>query len=491
MNDHPFHCIIWILFQGGMELNKNLVTMAAEELAPLIKMKKISPVEITRAVLDHAEANQKQVNAYIRFRREHAEKEAKEAEQEIINGHDRGMYHGIPIAIKDNIYVENEITTMGSKIHQHFKPTYDATVVKKLRQAGAIIIGKLNMHEYAWGITTNNPHYGACRNPWNRKFIPGGSSGGSGAAVAADMTVASIGTDSAGSIRIPAAACGIVGLKPTYGRVSNYGSFPLTWTLDHIGPMTKTVKDAAGLLEVLAGYDEKDPKSVQHRTEKYTSQITGDVKDLIIGVNESYFFNHVDTEIEHLVRESIQTLVDMGAKVKKVEIPSLDQMEWIGMITVTAESVAIHEKNLMERFADFGKDIQSVFDSFQSPSAVKYIQAQRMRETLKNDFLQVFKKVDVLISPTLPIMPPEIGKVLTQLNGETVDLHSSFLRFNFPGNVAGLPALSIPCGFKDGMPVGLQIMGPAFEEGKILNVGYALEQTSPLNGRKPRSILYS
>lgn len=469
----------------------HILSLPAEKLARLIQSKEISPVELTKTVLNHAENNQKQLNAYIHFMRDCAEKAAKKAEKEILQGNYRGMYHGIPIAIKDNIYVKNEWTTMASKIHRDFKSSYDATVVERLKDAGAILIGKLNMHEYAWGITTNNPHYGACRNPWDIEKIPGGSSGGSGAAVAADMCVASLGTDTAGSIRIPAAACGIIGLKPTYGRVSNYGSYPLSYTLDHIGPMTKTVKDAAGLLEVIAGFDAKDRSSANQPVEKYTEQVSGNVKDLVIGVNEAYFFNHVDRGIEKLVRKGIETLVDMGAKVEKIEIPSIDKTEWIGMITTTSESATIHDKNLTERLKDYGKDIQSSFESFMAPSAVKYLQAQQMRETLREDFRKVFTKADVIISPTLPVMPPKVGKVFADLNGEKVDLATQFMRFNFPGNLTGLPAISVPCGLKDDMPVGMQIIGPPFAEGTILNVAFALEQTDPLNSKKPKYVTYN
>src|SRR5690625_5255477 len=264
------------MFQGVMQLTKELITKSVTEIAPLIENKSVSPVELTRAVLDHAEQNDEKINAYISYTREQAEAAAKKAEEEISQGNYRGMFHGIPMALKDNIYIKDELTTMASKIHQDFKPSHDATVVEKLRNAGAIFTGKLNLHEYAWGATTSSPHFGPCHNPWNLEKISGGSSGGSGAALTSDMTMASLGTDTGGSVRIPAALCGIVGLKQTYGRVSNYGSFPLAWTLDHIGPMTKSVKDAAGLLEILSGYDEKGKGSVNRPSENYLEQITGD-----------------------------------------------------------------------------------------------------------------------------------------------------------------------------------------------------------------------
>jgi len=473
-----------------MILTKELIQKSVEEVAPLIKDKSVSPVELTEAVLDHAEANQDSINAYTNFTRGNALKAAKKAESEIISGKYRGMYHGIPMALKDNIYIKNEVTTMSSKIHSDFVPNHDATVVEKLREAGAIFTGKLNMHEYAWGATNNSPHFGPCHNPWNLEKISGGSSGGSGAALTSDMTMASLGTDTGGSVRIPAALCGIVGLKQTYGRVSNYGSFPLAWTLDHIGPMTKSVKDAVALLKIIAGYDKRDITSVQYPVDDYMSYVTGDVKDLVIGVNEDYFFKQVDHGIEKAVRKTIKALENQGAKVAEVKIPSLKYSEWAVMTTIISEPAAIHKDNHLNRPNDFGEDLQFLFDLGELPSAVDYIQAQQIRRHLKQDFMKAFEEVDVLISPTLPISTPEIGEDTVNLNGEEVDLLDHIIRFTGPGNITGLPALSVPCGFNGNMPVGMQIMGKAFDEKTILNVGYAVEKMNLLNGRKPSNVQY-
>lgn len=374
---------------------------------------------------------------------------------------------------------------MASKIHKDFVSKYDATVVAKLRDAGAIFTGKLNMHEYALSITSNNPHYGPVRNPWDLTKIPGGSSGGSAAAVAIGSSIASIGTDTAGSIRIPAAACGIVGLKPTRGLVSTHGVYPLSWTQDHVGPMTKTVKDAAGLLEIISGHDEKDPASVDRQAGNYLDQITGDVKDLVIGINEDYFFNHIDANIEKAVRKSIQTLVDRGAKVETVKIPALKDAEWAGFTFSVSEGSAIHMNSVLSRAEDFGEDIRGFLLSGQFPSSTQYAQALKVREALIQDFKEAFKKVDVLISPTLPVMPNNIGDELVDLNGEEVALLPNFIRLTGPANITGLPTLSVPCGFNGQLPIGLQIIGPAFSEGLVLNTGYAIEQMNPLQGRRP------
>lgn len=466
-------------------LSKELSSKSVEDLAPLLENKTVSPVEVTNAVLDQAEATQETVNSYMEIYREDALKEAEKAETEINNGIYRGMYHGIPMAIKDIVYMKDRVTTMSSKIHKDFVSDYDATVVAKLREAGVVFTGKLSMHEYAWGITNNNPHYGPVRNPWNLDKIPGGSSGGSGAALAADATTASLGTDTAGSIRIPSSACGTVGLKQTYGRVSKYGVYPLAWTLDHVGPMTKTVKDAAGLLEIISGFDPNDPTTVNVPVDNYMEQITGDVKDLVIGVNEDYFFNCVDSDIEKLVRSGIQKLVDQGAKVQEVKIPALQYAEWAELVTSLSEASTIHHSDLQTRPQDFGNDIRMLFELGELPSAVDYLQAQQVRRQLKQDFNKAFEQVDVLIAPTLPVLPNDIGDDFADLNGEKVDLIDNIIRFMGPENLTGLPALSVPCGFSKGLPVGMQFIGPAFKEGRILNAGYAFEETNPMQGKRP------
>src|SRR5690625_4414613 len=378
-------------------LSKDLIGKPVEELSKLIKNKSLSPVELTEAILNHTEATEGKINAYMEVYKDEALTNARKAEEEINNGNYKGMYHGIPMALKDNIYFKDKVTTMSSKIHKDFVSDYDATVVSKLKEAGVIFTGKLSMHEYAWGITNNNPHYGAVRNPWNYEKIPGGSSGGSGAAVAKGSSVASLGTDTAGSIRIPSSANGIVGLKQTHGRVSKYGVYPLAWSLDHVGPMTKTVKDAAGLLQIISGYDKNDPTSVDVPVDDYVGKVTGDVKGLVIGVNEDYFFNEVDDGIEKIVRGAIDALVAQGAKVKEVKIPTLKYAEWAELVTSLSEASAIHHSDMLTRPDDFGHDIRMLFELGELPSAVDYLQAQQVRRQLKQDFQQAFSEVDILM----------------------------------------------------------------------------------------------
>ncbi|MBZ5202013.1 Asp-tRNA(Asn)/Glu-tRNA(Gln) amidotransferase GatCAB subunit A [Planomicrobium chinense] len=469
-------------------MTQELAAKSIGELAPLLKDKEISPVELTEAVLQNVEQYDGQVNAYIEIQADQARQAAQTAENEMANGQYRGPLHGIPMALKDILYFNGETATMGSEIHRHFVPEFDATVVAKLKSAGVVFTGKLNMHEYAWGATTTNPHFGACKNPWDLSKIPGGSSGGSGAAVAADMAIASLGTDTGGSIRIPAASCGIIGLKPTHGRISKFGCFPLAWSLDHIGPMTKTVHDAALLLETLAGYDPKDPTSVNKPARSYSTLLSEDLKGEVIGIDEDYFFRNVDKRVDEAVRQALSELEKLGARIEPVKIPSLAQSEYAELVTITSEASAIHHKNLLEHPDKFGEDTRFLLEFGELVTAVDYLQAQQIRRKLNNDFAQVFKRVDVLISPTLPFLPPLIGDSTVDINGQVLSFLDEVIRFTGPGNLTGLPALSIPCGVRDGLPVGLQIMGPAFEEEKVLNVAYALEKLQLMKGQKPELV---
>jgi aspartyl-tRNA(Asn)/glutamyl-tRNA(Gln) amidotransferase subunit A len=467
-------------------MSEILAKKTISDLAPLLQRREISPVEVTKSVMDRVKKLNDSINAYIDINKEEQViNSAKQAEKEIMKGSYRGALHGIPLALKDILYFKGEKVTMGSKIHQNFIPDFDATVVAKLKEAGALFTGKLNMHEYAYGGTTNNPHFGPCRNPWNLDRIPGGSSGGSGAAVAADMTIASLGTDTAGSIRIPASICGIVGLKPTHGLVSKFGCFPLSWSLDHIGPMAKTVGDAAILLQAITGYDENDATSVKTSSANYVKSLTGDIKGKVIGIEEDFFFRMIDKEVDSLVREGIRKLEELGAKIELVKIPSLQYSEFAEYMTFMAESALIHRNNLMERPEDFGEDVRKSLLMANIPSANDYLQAQQIRRRLSKEFSMMFEQVDVLIAPTLPVIASVIGEESVLINGQECSLTDTLIRLTSPANLVGIPSISIPAGFSKGLPVGMQIMGPAFSEELILNFAYAFEQANPLKGLKP------
>jgi len=466
-------------------LNKELSSKTIKDLSSLIEKKQVSPVELAEDILSQINDN-KEVNAYIEVYAEDFMESAKEAESEIMHGNYLGPLHGIPIGIKDNIYIKNKKATIGSKIHKDFVPDYNATIINKLSQKGAIIPGKLNMHEYAWGATNDNPHFGACRNPWDLSRIPGGSSGGSAAAVAANLAIASIGTDTAGSLRIPASACGIVSIKPTYGKVSKYGCYPLAWSFDHIGPMTKTVYDSALLLQSIEGYDKNDLNSVKTFNENYLDSLEGDMNNMVIGIEEDYFFNNIDSGVEQLVRNSILELEKMGARVKKVKLPSLENIIYASTILISVEASSIHHNRLISRPQDIGKDVRNLFQLGEVFSATEYLKAQRMREQISIEFKDIFEKVDVLISPTLPFTPPLIGQSIITINDKKEKFSEHISRLTRPANLTGLPALSIPCGIYNGLPVGLQIMGGSFQELKLFKVATALEKMQLLKGKQPK-----
>lgn len=458
-------------------MSNHQVLLPVSELAELIKTKQLTSVALTKMVLEQAHRLNPEINAYISFRDEQALAEAAKMDQEIAEGKYRGPLHGIPMAIKDNIYIGGEVTTMASKYHENFVSEDDATVIAKLKEAGAVLLGKLNMHEYAWGITNNSPHFGPVKNPWKLEKIPGGSSGGSGAAVTAGMTPVTLGTDTAGSIRIPSSACGLVGLKPTHGLVAKYGCFPLAWTLDHIGPMARTVDDAAIVLQAIAGFDQRDPTSKQAPKSDYLANINDSLKGKVIGIEEEYFFKDVDAPIEKLVREQIAKLEAQGATIKKVKIPTLQNSEYAELITSLSEAGTIHYEQLKKDPSHYGDDIRMLFELGALPSAVEYLQAQQMRRELKAQFKAVLDEVDVIIAPTLPVLPNDIGSDIAMINGKEVDLLNHVIRFTGPSNLTGLPALSIPVGMAEGLPVGMQIIGKAFDEATVFNIAKYVEKS--------------
>lgn len=467
-------------------MSKELLEKTVTELGGMIRERKVSPVEVTENILSYIDTSNPKTNAYVSITAESALEQARVAEKEITAGQYKGVFHGVPIALKDNIYFANEVTTMASKIHRDFVSDVDATVTERFRAGGAVFTGKLNMHEYAWGIDNNNPHFGAVHNPWNPEKVPGGSSGGSGAAVASHSTYLTLGTDTAGSIRIPSSACGIVGLKPTHGRVSKFGVYPLAWTLDHVGPMAKSVADAAATMALISGFDPRDPTCANVPVDDYLGGLNGNVKGLRIGINEEYFFKDVDSRVEKLVRARIADLEKQGAIVKQVSIPALRYSEWAELAVSLSEASAIHHRDLQNRPEDFGADIRFLFELGELFSSVDYLQAQQVRRQLKQEFTRVLTtEVDVMIAPTLPFLPPNIGADKVDINGKQVDFIENCIRFTGPSNLTGLPALTVPAGVSDGLPVGIQIIGAAFDEARVLNVGQAIENTKPMSGHRP------
>lgn len=450
--------------------------MTLREAARGLRSRQFSAAELTKTALDRIEQLNPKLNAFLTVTAESALARAMQADRELAAGSDLGLLHGIPVAIKDLFETRGMRTTSGSPIYGNYVPAQDAAVVERLHAAGAVLMGKLHMHELAFGITSNNPHFGPVRNPWDPQRIPGGSSGGSGAAVAADMVFAGMGSDTGGSIRVPAAFCGTVGLKPTYGRVSRYGAIPLSFSLDHMGPLTRDARDAAVVLNAIAGFDPRDPASSRRAVVDYLPEEGCTIRGVRLGVPEHFFFERVDAEVASAVREAIARAASIGAEVKPVRLPAVDAFNTVAQLIIRAEAAAIFETHLVERREQFGADVLALLDQGRLVSATDYINAQRLRRRMQTEFRVVWSEVDCLITPTTPIVAPPIGENTVLLGGEPEDVRRAATRFVRAWNLLGLPALSMPCGLTSaGLPIGLQIVGPEFEEARVLRVAAALE----------------
>ena len=453
--------------------------------AKLLRSREVSPVELTDDYLARITRLNPTVNAYVAVTAERARTDARRAADEIAGGNYRGPLHGVPIALKDLYDTAGIETAGGAKFLRGRVPERDSTAARKLREAGSVLLGKLNTHELAYGVTTNNPHFGATHNPWQLDHIPGGSSGGSGAAIAAGMAVATLGTDTGGSIRIPASLCGCVGLKPTYGRASKAGVLPLSYLLDHPGPIVRTVEDAAIVLNAIAGYDPEDPATVPVPVEDYTAALGGGVKGLRIGVLRSYFFERLDDQVRAAVEGAIETLRGLGASVRDVTIPGIQEViaSLFGIVLVEAQ--AIHAEPLKTRPGDFGPDVGAIL-SQPTPPASAVAASLRAKDALTVAMRRELEAVDLLLTPTTPLPAIPIGQETVRYGGAEEPAIAAFVRCTGPFNASGLPALSLPCGFtRAGLPIGLQLVGRPFDEATVLRAGHAYEQASDWHLRRP------
>jgi aspartyl-tRNA(Asn)/glutamyl-tRNA(Gln) amidotransferase subunit A len=464
----------------------DLESFTIHGLSELLRKRELSPVEIIKATLTRIEQYDGELKAFITVLSDEALECAKKAEASIVRGGYIGPLHGIPIGLKDIIYTEGIRTTCGSKILADFVPREDATVVNRLKGAGAIIVGKLNCHEFAYGATSVNPHYGTPKNPWNPRCIPGGSSGGSAVAVAASLCLGALGTDTGGSIRIPSSLCGTVGLKPTYGRVSTSGVFPLSWSQDHVGPLAKTVKDAAILLGSIAGYDPRDTNSSPHPVTDYLS-MREDVRGIRVGVPREFYFENCDPEVRDSVLRALDILKDVGILIEEVSIPHLRYATTAGIVIQLPEAASQHENYLKgSQSKDYGRDVRGLLTSGTFVTAAQYIKAQRVRSVMREEFLKTFELVDVLITPGLPVVAPEMEQDSVTISGKRETVRSALTRLMRPYNLTGIPAIVLPCGFsKSGLPMALQIAGKPFEEPTILAVAQAYERQTPWDEKRP------
>ncbi|WP_100011151.1 amidase [Lentibacillus sediminis] len=451
--------------------------LTAAELGPLIKSRQLSPVELTKHTLNLMETIDPILHTYITPLPELALRQARKAEDEIMRGEYAGPLHGIPIGIKDNYFTKGIRTTAGSKLFNNFIPNENATAVDKLLGAGAIMLGKQNLHELAAGSTGTNPYFGTTRNPWKINHMPGGSSGGGTASLAAGLAILATGTDTFGSIRLPAAMCGVYGLKATYGLVSTYGIFPTAWSLDTSGPMARSVTDLALMLQVMAGYDAKDPASLNMPIPDYTENLNKGISGVKIGI-PTYYLEGLEPDVEQLFKNAIATLTSLGAEIREIEIPELTMSTFSGYAIVGGEASAFHEKWLKDHAEDYSTDIRTFFLAGALSNTPQYVKAQQARRKMVKAFDRAFHDVDILLGPTIPITTPAFQENWVEQN---LDVVRRCMPFTSPVNLTGTPSLAVPMGLdENGLPVGMQFIGKHLSEKQLLQVGHAWERVDPL-----------
>jgi aspartyl-tRNA(Asn)/glutamyl-tRNA(Gln) amidotransferase subunit A len=452
-----------------------------DALAPDIRDGKISAVRVVESALERIDALDGRIKAFACLAPD-ALGAARAADAEIRAGKWRGPLHGLPVGIKDNYFTADMPTTAGTSAAGIAFPKRDSACVARLRAAGAIPIGKTRTHEFAWGNVTP-----PTRNPWDLDRVPSGSSGGSGAAVAAGLCVAGTGSDTGGSIRMPAAVCGTVGFKPTFGRVSREGIVPHTWSLDHAGPLTRCVADAAHMLNVLAGYDAADPASRDEPVPDYRQALDQPVKDIRIGICRRHFFEGNQEDVERSVERAIDDLAGQGARIVEFDMPLLEYGLGAIFAIELASSTAYHDVSLREqRTLQFQPDVRSLVEMGRFVTGADYLKAEQYRWLLMEAFREVFATVDVVLTPTMPLTAWKAGEWTVPVGDHQESVLSASWRFTYPFNLTGLPAISVPCGFdRHGLPIGLQLAGKPFDESTVLRVAHAYERTHDWHARMP------
>ena len=459
-----------------------------QSLAREITARKISPVEATQACLERIARLDGRLHAFITVDADGALAAARALETELAAGRSRGPLHGVPLAYKDLCHVPGLPTSCGTKTREYFTSPVECTAAARLRDAGAVTLGKLNMTELAMGPFGDNAHHGDVHNPWRPGHCSGGSSSGSAAAVAAGFALATLGSDTGGSIRLPAACCGVVGLKPTYGRVSRAGAMPLSWSMDHLGPLARTVSDAALILEVVAGHDPHDATSSRRGVPYYQRLLDGPIAGLRVGVPENYYFDEIDPEMAAAVRAAADVLGGLGALVAPVRVPDPRTLSDIGNVIGRSESAALHTRLARERPHELQPALRARLVFGFDISAHDYLQALRLRSRLAREFIaEVFAEVDALVVPVIPEPAPALEAVKAGSVDEFVARMGRFSRLTRPFNTLGLPALAVPCGFSsDGRPLALQIVGRAFDEATTLRLGHAYQRATTWHLEGPR-----
>lgn len=447
--------------------------MTIIEAARRLRAREISASELLDQCLGRIAALDPALNVFITVTEEGARDAARKADEELARGLDRGPLHGIPVALKDVFLTRGVRTTAGSKLFAEYIPDHDAAAVERLIQAGAVLVGKTNMHELAYGITSDNPHFGTVRNPHAPGRIPGGSSGGSAVAVASGMALAALGSDTGGSIRIPAAFCGVVGLKPSYGRVSRYGMLPLSFSQDHAGPIAGSVRDAGLIMNAIAGHDSRDPSSSRRPVEDYVP--AGSLEGVRIGLPENFYFERVTPAVREAVERAARLAERRGARVLPVRVPDMDAVNTIGRVLLLAEAAAALTPHLAQR-AGIGDDVRALLDQGRLIPATDYVNAQRLRRLKQDEFRLLWRQVDILFTPTVPLGAPKIGETAVEIEGRSEDVRLAATRLVRGMDVLGLPAISLPCGLdSNGLPLGLQMIAPEFREAALLSAAAAVE----------------
>ena len=466
----------------GAEQSTDYARLSIREASDLIRRKVISPVELTRACLQRIERLNPILNAFITVTDQQALAQAREAEAEVRRGRWRGPLHGIPIGLKDNIDTAGVKTTLASAVFKDRVPSADAEVVRRLKSAGAVLVGKQNLHEVAFGTTAAVSYFGAVHNPWQSDRIAGGSSGGSAAAVAADMCLGSVGTDAGGSIRVPSAYCGIVGFKPSYGRVSMRGAGDEGWwTMNHVGPMCGNVADTALLLTAIAGYDRHDSTSADIPVPDYPAALRARVSKLRLGIPRAVFYDKLDPEIGAAISKALGVLRLLTAGLRDVHLPPMSPT--IAPTIVLAENYAFHAPYFLKTPELYTAGIRRNLQQGSTVTIATYVQARRQLDEARRTIKEVFSNVDLLITPTMAVMPPTIEEAVR------LGIELEMIRNTAPFNSYGLPTISIPCGFESsGLPIGMQISGPPFGEPTVLAVAYAYEQATDWYRRRPHIV---
>jgi aspartyl-tRNA(Asn)/glutamyl-tRNA(Gln) amidotransferase subunit A len=464
--------------------------LTIKHLSKLIASREISCLEVVDATIERIEKLNPKLNAFITVLDQSARREAKHADSLIKQGKYLGPLHGIPISLKDLVYIKGVRSTSGSKILADFVPDYDSTITRKLRKAGAIIVGTNNLHEFACGITNINPHYGPSKNPWDINRMSGGSSGGSAVAVSSGMSLASIGTDTSGSIRVPSSLCGIFGLKPTYGRVSKYGVMPLAPSIDHVGPLARSAWDIAAVLQVIAGYDKMDPSSAKVPIPDYLKEISSSEtrknndgyitsrNKFKIGIPKQFFFDMIEPKVMEIFRAFIDRLHGCGiTTISNVDVDGTDKIFETWRPIRLAEATSIHNEWMVSRHQEYGEDVIRMLQKGQEIRAVHYINAlHKWRQEIKDAFLKAMSEYDALLVPTTIIPAPFLDQKEVNIEGKTIDVYSCLSKLTTVFDITGLPALNIPAGLVDSkLPLGVQLVGRPFDESRILKIAYTCE----------------